>query len=67
MNNWHSSISSLDLVALWLGDRALAVLRELKEPRELGKDVVPDDADREQNPGLAFRESGTTFLGMSTL
>ena len=67
MNRWHSSISSLVLGALWLGDRALEVLRELREPRELGRDVVPDDNDREQIPGLAVSESGTTLFGMSTL
>ena len=65
VNNWHSSISSL--VVLLLGDLALAVLRELREPIELGRDVVPDDVDREQSPGLAVRESGTTFFRVSTL
>ena len=47
MNNWHNSISSLNLAVLLLGDLALDELRELKEPIELGRDVVPDDADRE--------------------
>ena len=50
-----------------LGDRALDELRELMELRELRVEVVPDDTDREQNPGLAVRDSGTTFLGTSTL
>ena len=67
VNNWHSSISSLSLGALEPGDRALAVLRELKEPKVLGMDVVPDDIDREQIPGLAVSDRGTTFFGMSTL
>ena len=67
MNNWHNSISSFDLAVLLLGKLALDELRELKEPIELGRDVVPDDADREQSPGLAVSESGTTFLGTSTL
>ena len=67
VNNWHSSISSFNLADLLLGDLALDVLRELKEPIELGRDVVPDDVDRKQSPGLAVRESGATFLGMSTL
>ena len=49
------------------GDLALDVLRELREPRELGRDVVPDDVDREQSPGLAVRESWTTFFRVSTL
>ena len=53
VNNWQSSISSLSLGSLDAGDRALDVLRELKEPDELGSDVVPDDIDGEQIPGLA--------------
>ena len=68
-NNLHSSISSFALGALAPGDRALAVLRELKEPAVLGVDVVPDVdvIDREQIPGLAVRDRGTAFFGMSIL
>ena len=67
VNNWHSSISPLILGALEPGDRALAVLRELKEPAVLGMDVEQDDIDREQIPGLAVRDRGTTFFGISIL
>ena len=42
INNWHGSISSFNLVVLLLGDLALDELRELKEPIELGRDVVPE-------------------------
>ena len=67
VTNWHSSISSLSLGSLDPGERALDVLRELKEPDVLGRDVVPDDSDSEQVPGLAVSDRGITFLGISTL